>query len=253
MYEVVAMGPEERAREIEQLTARQGQVRIDELARLLHVSEMTIRRDLDELQGLGVLRRVRGGAVAVGPEPFAERHRTDARAKGLISEKLELLVPDRGTVAFDASTTVHRFAADRRGATDLVVVTNGIDTFQVLRDKPGISPTLTGGHLEPRTGSLVGPVATRSASDFLFDVLVCSAAAVDPVLGASEASVDEAEVKRSLQGTSARVVLAVSHTKLGARAQARVFEPREIDVIVTDLDPDDERLAAYRDAGMEIA
>jgi DeoR family fructose operon transcriptional repressor len=252
MQQAGARGPEERAREIEQLTVARGQVRIDELAQLLEVSEMTIRRDLDELQGLGVLRRVRGGAVAVGPEPFAERHRTDARAKGLIAEKLAHLVPDRGTVAFDASTTVHRFAADLRGASDLVVLTNGIDTFQVLRDKPGISPTLTGGHLEPRTGSLVGPVASRSASDFLFDVLVCSAAAVDPLLGASEASVDEAEVKRSLQGTSARVVLAVSHAKLGGRAPARVFAPHEVDLMVTDLDPGDERLAPYRDAGMEI-
>lgn len=245
-------GPDERTRQIEALISELGHVRIAELARELGVSEMTIRRDLDALQGLGVLRRVRGGAVAVGPEPFADRHRVDARAKSIIAEKLQGLVPLRGTVAFDASTTVHRFAADLQGARDLVVVTNGIDTFQVLDDKPGISATLTGGSREPRTGSLVGPVAAHSASDFLFDVFVCSAAAVDARLGSSEASLAEAEVKRTLRSTSAQLVLAVGHSKLDTRAQARMFVLEEIDVLVTDLDPDDERLEPYRTTDLEV-
>src|SRR5690606_37517266 len=108
--------PHERLREIEQRIAQDGSVRIDELAPVLGVSEMTVRRDLDELESLGIARRVRGGAVAVGPEPFADRHRSNAKAKGRIAEKLATLVADRGTVAFDASTTVHRFAAALEGA-----------------------------------------------------------------------------------------------------------------------------------------
>lgn len=245
-------GQLQRLRTIEQRLSDNGSVRIDALAEELSVSEMTIRRDLDELEKLGVARRVRGGAVAIGPEPFAERHRTNARAKGIIAEKLTDIIPNRGSVAFDASTTVHRYATSLEVARDLIVVTNGIDTFEALAGTPGVTATLTGGAREPRTGSLVGSVAAKAAEDFLFDVFVCSAAALDPELGSSEASLAEAEVKRALSATSSRIVLALDHSKLDARGQARLFRPHEVDLLVTDLDPSDARLAAYRATIREI-
>jgi DeoR family transcriptional regulator, fructose operon transcriptional repressor len=169
MAGVTPNGQYERLHTIEQRMHTDGSVRIHELATALHVSEMTIRRDLDELERPGVARRIRGGAGAIGPERFAERHRHNAKAKAIIAAKLQELLPDRGTVAFDASTTVHRLAAELDGARDLFVLTNGIDTFQALGDAPGISTTLTGGRLEPRTGSLVarsrhGPLARSSST-----------------------------------------------------------------------------------------
>jgi len=238
--------PEERLGEVQNLIASRGAVRIDELAADFGVSEMTIRRDLDELETLGVARRVRGGAIALGPEPFAERHRHNARAKARIAEKLLPLIPASGTVAFDASTTIYRLAASLELARDLVVVTNGLDAFQAMGGKPGITTALTGGSQEPRTGSLVGPMAVRTAQELLYDLFVCSAAALDHVVGSSEATLAESEVKRAFSQTSSRIVLAVDHTKLGTRAQARMFDLENLDLLVTDLDPEDGRLDDYR-------
>ncbi len=239
--------PEERLGEVRDLISEAGAVRIDELATVFGVSEMTIRRDLDELEALGVARRVRGGAVAVGPEPFAQRHRHNARAKAKVSEKLLTLLPASGTLAFDASTTIYRLAASIEGARDLVVVTNGLDTFNSLRGKPGVTATLTGGSEEPRTGSLVGPIAVRTAQEFLYDLLICSAAALEASVGSSEASLAESEVKRAFSQTSSRIIVAVDHSKLETRAQARMFELESVDLLVTDLEPDDRRLDAFRD------
>ena len=238
--------PEERLGEVRNLIAERGAVRIDELAADFGVSEMTIRRDLDELETLGVARRVRGGAIALGPEPFAQRHRHNARAKARIAEKLLPHIPATGTVAFDASTTIYRLAATLELARDLVVVTNGLDTFNALVGKPGITASLSGGSQEPRTGSLVGPMAVRAAESFLYDAFICSAAALDHDVGSSEASLAESEVKRAFSQTSGRIILAVDHTKLGTRAQARMFDLENVDLLVTDLDPDDGRLDAYR-------
>ena len=238
--------PEERLGEVRNLIAERGAVRIDELAADFGVSEMTIRRDLDELETLGVARRVRGGAIALGPEPFAQRHRHNARAKARIAEKLLPYIPVTGTVAFDASTTIYRLAATLELARDLVVVTNGLDTFNALVGKPGITASLSGGSQEPRTGSLVGPMAVRAAESFLYDAFICSAAALDHEVGSSEASLAESEVKRAFSQTSGRIILAVDHTKLGTRAQARMFDLENVDLLVTDLDPDDARLDTYR-------
>jgi DeoR family fructose operon transcriptional repressor len=229
------------------LIADRGAVRIDELARDFGVSEMTIRRDLDELEALGLARRVRGGAIALGPVRWELRHQHNARAKAKIAEKLLPMVPTTGTVAFDASTTIYRLAASIEMARDLVVVTNGWDTFHSMNGTPGVTATLTGGSEEPRTGSLVGPMAVRAAQGFLYDTFFGSAAALDLEFGPSEAALAESEVKRAFCQTSNRIVVAIDHTKLGTRAQARVLDFEQIDLLVTDLDPSDRRLDGYRD------
>jgi len=239
--------PQQRLRIVQRTIAERGTVRIDELAGELGVSEMTIRRDLEELEALGVARRVRGGASAVGPEPFAARQSHNAKAKGRIADKLLGLVPLSGTVAFDASTTVHRLAATINGARDLIVVTNGLDSFDALNGKPGVTTVLSGGLKEPRTGSLVGSHAIQCATSFLYDLFVCSGAALDPEVGSSEASLEEAEVKRAFASTSRQIVFAADHSKLGTRARARMFSLEEVGLLVSDLDPDDRRLDPYRD------
>lgn len=238
--------PEERIGEMKDLIAARGAVRIDELARDFGVSEMTIRRDLDELETLGLARRVRGGAIALGPEPWEQRHQHNARAKAKIAEKLLPLVPASGTVAFDASTTIYRLAASIETARDLTVVTNGWDTFHSMKGTPGVAAVLTGGSEESRTGSLVGPMAVRTAQSFLYDTYFGSAAAVDPVFGSSEAALAESDVKRAFSQISSRIVLAVDHSKLGTRAPARVFDFEQLDLLVTDLDPADRLLDPYR-------
>lgn len=239
--------PEERIGEMKDLISERGAVRIDELAKDFGVSEMTIRRDLDELETLGLARRVRGGAIALGPEPWEQRHQHNARAKAKIAEKLVPLVPASGTVAFDASTTIFRLAASIENARDLTVVTNGWDTFHSMKGTPGVAAVLTGGTEEPRTGSLVGPMAVRTAQSFLYDTFFGSAAALDVELGSSEAALAESEVKRAFSQTSSRLVLAVDHGKLGTRAPARVFDFEQVDLLVTDLDPTDALLGPYRD------
>jgi DeoR/GlpR family transcriptional regulator of sugar metabolism len=75
---------------------------------------------------------------------------------------------------------------------------------------------------------------------------VASAAAVDPAIGSLEATLEEAEVKRSLAASGTRVVLAVDSSKLGQSAAAVALAWERIDVLVTELDRRDRRLAPYR-------
>lgn len=224
-----------------------GRIRVVALAIELDVSEMTIRRDLDLLVDEGIATRVRGGAVAVGPQDFDARFRQHARAKSRIAEKLLDLVGSGGAIGIDASSTMQRLAARLGQARDVTVLTNGPDTFRALQDHPGVTALLTGGELDPRTGSLVGPLATRASRDLLLRRLFVSAAAVDPDLGASEATLEEAEVKISLAASASEVILAVDASKLGHRAPAHGFAWDRVDKLVTDLRPNDARLEPYRD------
>lgn len=244
---VTSLDAEQRAEHIRALLESVERVRVVDLARDLSVSEMTIRRDLQELEAAGFVRRVRGGAVAVGPAParFDERARRHARAKARIATKLLPLVPQSGAIGIDASSTLVRLASALKGARDLTVITNSLETFAVLQGKRGITPVLTGGQLDPRTDSLTGPLATRAAGDLLLETLFVSAAGVDPELGSTEACLEEAEVKRAFGAVAEKIILAVDATKLGKRAVAQAFRWPQISLLVTDLEPSDRRLSPY--------
>jgi DeoR family fructose operon transcriptional repressor len=224
-----------------------GRVRVVQLAGELDVSEMTIRRDLDVLVDEGVAHRVRGGAVAVGPQQFAARAEQNSRAKGKIADKLIELVGVGGAIGVDASSTLQRLASRLAPVRNLTVLTNGLDTFRSLQGHPGVTALLTGGELDESTGSLVGPLATRAAGDVMLRRLFVSASALDPELGSSESTLLDAEAKLALAGAAAEIVLAVDASKLGHRAPARCFDLRRIDILVTELDSSDSRLDPYRD------
>jgi DeoR family transcriptional regulator, fructose operon transcriptional repressor len=229
----------------EQLT-QSGSITIVGAAVDLEVSEMTIRRDLVELEERGIARRVRGGALPLGPQSFAERTQSRSRAKGQIAAKLAQFIPATGAVAFDASSTVMRAAASLAGARDLIVLTNGPDTFQTLQARPGVTPMLTGGQLDLRTGSLVGALAGWSARQLTVSKFIASCAGLDAALGTTEVVLEESEVKRAIAAGAAETILAADSSKLGRRATAVCLDWTVIDVLVTELDPADHRLDPYR-------
>lgn len=236
-----------RLEKIRSVVEAEGRVKVVELARVLDVSEMTIRRDLDLLADQGAVVRVRGGAVAIGPQPFLERFGQHARAKERIAAKLLDLVGDGGAIGIDASTTLQRLAGAIGGVRDLTVLTNGPDTFQEMQGRPGVTPLLTGGRLDERTGSLVGPLASRAVRDFNLRRLFVSAAALDPDLGTAESTLEDAEAKLALAEASAQIVVAVDSSKLGRQAPARCLGWDHIDLLVTELAPTDPRLDPYRE------
>ena len=134
------LATEERLAWLRDRLTADGSVTIAEAAAALEVSEMTIRRDIAELEERGVARRVRGGAMPLGPQSFAERTSVRTRAKGQIAAKLVPLIPASGTIALDASSTIMRATAGIDGARDLTILTNGPETFSALEADPGSPP-----------------------------------------------------------------------------------------------------------------
>src|SRR5690349_20224387 len=87
-----------------------GRVAVNDLAKQLHVSTVTIRKDLDSLERRSLLRRVRGGAVGAGAgnEGSFDRRLRDSRAKKqAIASAAAGLVDDGDVIAVDSSTTAY--------------------------------------------------------------------------------------------------------------------------------------------------
>jgi DeoR/GlpR family transcriptional regulator of sugar metabolism len=227
---------------------RDGAIRLDPIANELGVSVMTVRRDLLDLEAEGLVRRVRGGAVpAMLPQPFSERMARRGAIKTAIARKAEDLIPSSGAVAFDASSTAAALIDLIDGGDGLVVATNSLENAAAARRRPGVRAILIGGDLDERTGSFVGPIAARAAEGLAYRRFFMSASAIDPDFGTSEVSLAEAQVKIDIARVAGEVVLLADSSKLGERAVGRGIDWRDIDVLVTELDPEDVRLAAYRE------
>jgi len=225
-----------------------GAISLSEAAARFDVSIMTVRRDLDVLEAEGLLRRVRGGGVAPrGPAPFVDRRQVRSRAKQSIAAKALALVPHSGAIALDASTTAGSLGELVAGQEGLTIATNAWDNFEIIRRAGGATPILTGGQRDDATGSFVGPVANQAASSMVYRRFFASATALDAVHGSTEVSLSEAEVKRAFASRAQEIVLCVDSSKIDQAAVAVGFALADLSVIITELDPADPRLDAYRD------
>jgi DeoR family fructose operon transcriptional repressor len=240
---------ENRLEWIRERLAQTGTLTIKTAVEQLDVSEMTVRRDFAELEALGVARRVRGGAVALGPVAFHERQRMNSKAKARVVEKLMALVPSSGAIALDSSSTIVPLASRlmQTNPRDLLVMTNGIETFAAIQEHPALIPMLTGGQRETRMGSLVGPLAAQAARALHYVRFFGSCAAVDPRTGSQEPGLPEAEIKRAFAESASDIVLAVDSSKLNTLSLAAALPWDRVTMLVTDLEPGDSRLDPYRD------
>lgn len=242
-----SLNAEDRRSRILATLASDGAVKLDDIAAFLDVSPMTVRRDFDELETEGLLRRVRGGAVAAtGPRPFSERRTVRQRAKQTIAAKAMAFIPTSGAIAIDASSTTGTIIGELDGKEDLIIATNSYDNFLAARTKHTRSPILVGGEAEPETGSFVGMIAHEAASSMLYRRFFASATALDAELGASEVSLAESHVKHAFAQRAEELILCIDSSKLGERSVAASFDVADIDVLITELDPADARLDAFR-------
>ena len=241
---VKSLAAEERAAWLLGQLKASKSVTLAEAAAALDVSEMTVRRDLSALEEAGIARRVRGGAVYLGPVSFSGRERSHSEEKAVIAQKLRPMVPTAGVIAMDSSTTMHRLAASLSSAEDLTVVTNGLSTFQVLQDVPGVTAILTGGAADRRSDSLVGPVATAFLENMRFSAFFASTAALDE-RACYEDTLEEAEIKRAFARSSGKVVVGAHTDKLDGEATAASIGLAQIAVLATELLPSAAELRPY--------
>ncbi|MCR2800135.1 DeoR/GlpR family DNA-binding transcription regulator [Microbacterium sp. zg-Y818] len=243
-----SLDTERRRQALTHLVEEQGSVSLSDAAGAFGVSEMTIRRDLLELEAAGLVRRVRGGAIPLpGPQRFSVRSNLQREAKTIIAQKAVSLVPRSGAVAMDASTTVGALVAALSGDAALTVVTNSWENFSAARRAGFTNAILTGGHAEASTDSFVGPVACRAAASMTYAALFTSASGVQADLGSMDVSLPEAQVKQEFARSAQRVVLLLDSSKIGERDVARSFSWDQIDLLVTELEPTDPRVASFND------
>ncbi|WP_349627321.1 DeoR/GlpR family DNA-binding transcription regulator [Leifsonia sp. C5G2] len=241
-----------RREELLRRLSAEGYVSSSRVAEELGVSEMTIRRDLRQLEGDGLARRVVGGASLPNlghGRPFDERAVTGSGEKRTIAEACLDLLDGAATVALDAGTTVAPLAGMLQPGT--TIVSHSAPVIQSAIERGDVELVAVGGVYQAETRSFAGAAARRTIAEYAVDVAVLSATAVDTT-GILCANSLDAELKQELARTARLRVLLVDHSKLGSRAPIRVGGLDLVDVILTDAGADPDDLKALRDAGATV-
>lgn len=219
---------------------RTGSARVAELAELLEVSDMTVRRDLDALDEDGLVDKVHGGATARF-EHRAEEPGYDAKLlrntgeKTAIASAAAVLVGAGAAVGITAGTTTVRLAGELVGVPDLTVVTNSIPVADVFHAQPRSdrSVILVGGERTP-SDALVGPVASQSLRSFHLDMVFMGVHGVHERAGFTTPNLLEADTNRAFVDSTDELVVVADHTKWGVSGLATIARLDEATVFVCD-------------------
>ncbi len=237
----IVMLQEERFDRILSEVSSKGAVKVAELADLMSTSESTIRRDINELDAAGKLRKVFGGAVPIDKGILTVDADVRIKSQKQIKEKEEIaryaasLIEDYDVVFLDAGTTTERMIDFLNNRT-VVYVTNSVANVQKLAQR-GFTAYVTGGTLKLHTQALVGPAAMNFINDFNFTKCFVGANGIDINRGYTTPNMDEAAIKRVVIQNSQNVYIIADSTKFGL-ISAVTFSPIEKAEIITDTLPD---------------
>jgi DeoR/GlpR family transcriptional regulator of sugar metabolism len=231
------MNTHNREEEILGLAVRDGEVSVDDLARRLGVSEMTIRRDLARLARAGRLNRTHGGAVLSRPAviqfSFLEAENRHAAEKRAIAREAAQRVALGQSVALDTGTTTLEVARALAGVPGLTVLTSSLAIASVLHGRENLELVLLGGVARKHSPDLSGALTEQNAQLFRVHWAFLGADAVGPA-GTFTTDFRVAGVSRALAARADRTVLVADHTKFHLTAFVRCVELTELDEVITD-------------------
>ena len=246
----------ERHREIVTLARRYGRVDVAKLADTFRVTTETIRRDLSDLQGQRLLRRVHGGAILWETSGFEPQ--LSVRSDQQVAEKRRIArlavqeLPDSGTIIIDSGSTLTPFAESIPKDRELQVVTNSLITAQALAKKESLNVVVLGGSVRKNTFAMVDPETVASVNDLAVDTLFISGDGMSVERGLTTPYRGEATLKQAMIASAVRVVALVDFSKMDKNHTIRFAQWGAIDVLITDDRASDEVVARLQALGPTV-
>lgn len=245
---------EQRHERILSELAHRGAISVVDVARLLRVSEATVRRDLDLLAKRGRVRRTHGGAVL---SDHHEELSLSLKATSSLAEKRQIgasvaaLVQPGQVIGCTGGTTVAHVARALRGK-DVVVLTNAINVAAELTSSEETEVIVSGGILRGRSFELVGHVAERTFREMYVDVAIMGVDGISLERGLTTFHITEAHANRVLIEQAREVWVVADHSKLEKVTPARIGPLSSISRLFTTVGASATFLNELRDQGIDV-
>ena len=244
-----------RQRRILELLHAAGSLRTTETAADLGVTDETVRKDFETLEKRGELIRIHGGASR--PErnreelPFTERQAVRREEKQAIARIAAGRIQANETIFLDASSTVltlTEFLPDL----PLTILTNALNVFTALSDRPNLDLICTGGLYDPKSRSFIGLTAEKSLQRYNIHRMFFSGNGLHLERGVSESNSRQAAFKERVIESAQDVVFLGDHSKLGQKAAFFFAQAADLSCLITDKAADSEFTEQLQSRGVEV-
>lgn len=248
------MKAEERQKRIADYLQKVEFASLEELAQQVVASISTVRRDLDELETTGILKRTHGGARLLNPQSdefaFSRRDTLQLPEKEAIGKAAAALIQPGQSVIIDAGSTVYHVARHLNPQA-LQIITNSLPVANLFASTQQIEVMISGGVIYPRLGVLVGPLAVATFSEVHADVAIMSGGGIT-LEGVTNSHALLIDIQRAMLRAAGKVIFCIDHTKFARRSVAQLCDLSEIDVVVTDFDAPADLVNALQNHGVEV-
>jgi DeoR/GlpR family transcriptional regulator of sugar metabolism len=236
-------------------------VTVAELCQNLDVSTMTIWRDLSELESQGLLRRVRGGALAteIDPDPtqvtfpnFDPMLDPHYDQKTLIGRyAAQVLVSDGDSMIVEAGTTTSSLVPFLHQS-ELTLLTNGVVTTMMAAQHGQDITIMCSGGILIDTGAFIGPQAEEFFTHFRVKKAFFSAEGFTIEDGFTDTTPLYSQLKNVMHQNADKIIMLIDSSKLGVRSLIQVMSLEEVDILVTDPDSPIDIVDELRQRGIEV-
>lgn len=249
--------PAERQKKIIEYIEENTSAQIHELSETFHVSEATVRRDLDDLDKQGAIRRTHGGAMKLDRSTsyehiYSEKITLMGEEKRRIAAKAAGMVHPGDTVIIDSGTTTFFIAQALVNAENLTIITNDLYIANQIPLHPTSTMVVTGGMRRTGRQELVGTATENFIRNTHVDLSFVGVDGIDLTGGLSIANFLEVGAKQMMLKAAERSVIVADHTKLGRMALARLCDLKDIDLLITDSGMDAETQSRMKKLGVEM-
>jgi len=222
-----------------------GSCRVGFLANKLSVSDETIRRNLKSLESKTLVKKVHGGVSLVGADsvieqPFQRRMDKNAEVKKELAGHVASLIKNGDSLFMDIGSTTAYVAQALQSHQDLYVVTNSIAVAHLLTARNNNRVFLAGGELRAHDGGAFGQEALTFIKRFNLKYAIISVAAINSQSGFMLYDIEEADISHAALNRAKTGIIVADHSKFGKRAPITLQAPANIDILITDQQPDDD-------------
>lgn len=237
-----------------------GVVSVQELAKELETSVVTIRKDLETLEQRGKLKKVAGGAVACQQEDDSKNIAThyvgNLELKKAVARKAaELFIRNDDTLIVTSGMTPFLTLVYAEGCTGLKILTESILVAEKLCQRPDYQVILFGGEVNELDAFVYGRDTARQAGRYMADKVIVTMDGVDPKAGLTTLRTEGADTLRAILERARKRIVVADSTKIGKETFCNVGEISLADILVTNPtdDPEKQRLLKQiSDAGVEV-
>ena len=229
----------ERIEEIMKILHQKKHVTVDYLSKHIFVSCVTLRRDLREMEAMGLVRKSYGGVSLLEHEnkivPLSLRERDRFNEKNKIAKQAVSLIHEGDTIFMDASSTVLRMADFLEDGMKITVLTNNIRLVIALCEK-GITVYCTGGLLLNQSLACVGNYTNRVIESVNADLMFFSAQGLSESGAITDFSETETGLRQLMLSHSKRRYFLCDSSKLGKSFLFTICHIDDIDDVICDKD-----------------